>query len=211
MERNQFAVEVYLPTGASIESTAKVVDSLENLLMKDKRVTNVTSFIGTSSPRFHTVYAPNMPSSNYGQLLVNTQSDKATRAIVNEYNPRYSDNFVNAHVKWKILAMQLTKSPIEIRISSDSVKDIRKAEAKVNEILNRTKGLGWIRTDWDQRQQSIKVNIERDKANRMGYSKGLVSTSLMMGLDGIPLTTIWGKTIIRLKCVFRKKQIITIV
>jgi len=191
MDRNQFAVEVYLPTGASLKNTQKVVDSLETLLMNDKRVTNVTSFIGTSSPRFHTVYAPQMPASNYGQLLINTVSDKATREIVNEYEPKYSDNFVNAHVKWKILAMQANKASIEIRISSDSVKDIRKTEAQINQILAKTYGLAWIRTDWDQPQQNIDVNLDRDQANRMGYYKGLVATSVMIGLDGIPLTTIW--------------------
>ncbi len=191
MERNQFAVEVSLPTGSSLESTQKVVDSLESILMKDKRVTTVTSFIGTSSPRFHAAYAPHMPASNYGQLLVNTKSDKATREIVNEYSPRYSDNFINAYVKWKILALQPSKSPIEIRISSDSVKDIRLAEEKVNTILAGTHGLAWVRSDWDQPQQSIRVNLDRDKANSMGYYKSLVATSVMIGLDGIPLTTIW--------------------
>ena len=191
LERNQFAVEVYLPTGSSLESTAKIMDSLEVVLLKDTRITNVTSFIGTSSPRFHTMYAPNMPATNYGQLLVNTVSNKSTREVVSEYDKKYSDNFENAHVKWKILAMQLNKASIEIRISSDSIKDIRMVEEKVNEILKKTKHLAWVRTDWDQQQQSIKVNLDRDKANRMGYSKGLVSTSLMIGLDGIPLTTIW--------------------
>ncbi|MFZ4572599.1 MAG: efflux RND transporter permease subunit, partial [Bacteroidales bacterium] len=191
MERNQFAVEVSLPTGSSLEATQKVVDSLESLLLKDKRVTTVTSFIGTSSPRFHAAYAPHMPASNYGQLLVNTKSDKATREIVNEYSPRYSDNFINAYVKWKILALQPSESPIEIRISSDSVKDIRLAEGKVNKILADTRGLAWVRNDWDQPQQSISVNLDRDKANRMGYYKSLVATSVMIGLDGIPLTTIW--------------------
>lgn len=191
VERNQFAVEVYLPTGSSLESTAVVVDSLDHVLMKDKRVTNVTSFIGTSSPRFHTVYAPNMPSPNYGQLLVNTISNKATKEIVNEYTPIYADNFVNAHVKWKALAMQLNKSSIEIRISSDSIKDIRRVEAQVNDILKKTKHVTWVRTDWEQMQQNIKVTLDGDKANRMGYSKGFVSTSLMVGLDGLPLTTIW--------------------
>jgi len=191
LERNQFAVEVYLPTGASLESTAKIVDSLESVLMKDKRVTNVTSFIGTSSPRFHTVYAPNMPASNYGQLLINTISNKATREVVNEYSPKYSDNFPNAHVKWKILAFENFKSPIEIHISSDSTKDIRKVEEQVNTILKKTRHLTWVRDDWEQKQQNIKVNLDRDKANRMGYSKGFVSTSLMVGLDGLPLTTIW--------------------
>jgi len=193
MERNQFAVEVYLPTGASLQSTAKVVDSLETILRNDKRVTNTTSFTGSSSPRFHTVYAPQMPASNYGQLLINTISDKATRQIVADYEPRYSDNFANAHVKWKILAMQASKSSIELRITSDSIKDIRIAEAQINQILAKTSGLGWVRTDWDQPQQNIMVNLDQDKANRLSYYKGLVATSLMIGLDGIPLTTIWEK------------------
>jgi len=191
LERNQFAVEVYLPTGSSLESTAQVVDSLENVLLNDKRVTNVTSFIGTSSPRFQVAYAPNMPSPNYGQLLVNTVSDKATRLIVNDYSAKYADHFENAHVKFKVLALQLNKASIEIRISSDSVKDIRKVEGQVNEILKNTQHIAWSRTDWDQMQQSIRVNLDRDKSNRMGYSKGFVSTSLMVGLDGLPLTTIW--------------------
>jgi multidrug efflux pump subunit AcrB/outer membrane protein TolC len=191
MERNQFAVEVYLPTGTSLKSTRKVIDSLESILLHDKRVTNVTSFIGTSSPRFHTVYAPQMPASNYGQLLVNTQSDKATREIVNQYSPRYSDSFIDAHVKWRVLALQPSKSPIEIRISSDSVKDIRNAETQVNRILAKTHGLAWVRTDWEQPLQQINVNLDKDKANRMGYYKSLVATSMMIGLDGIPLTTIW--------------------
>ncbi len=191
MERNQFAVEVSLPAGSSLEATQKVVDSLEVILKKDQRVTTVTSFIGTSSPRFHAAYAPKMPASNYGQLLVNTKSDKATREIINEYSPKYSDNFINAYVNWKILALQPSKSPIEIRISSDSVKDIRLTEEKVNKILAGTRGLAWVRNDWDQPRQSINVNLDRDKANRMGYYKSLVATSVMIGLDGVPLTTIW--------------------
>ena len=191
MERNQFAVEVYLPTGSSLESTSKIVDSLEKVLLKDKRITNVTSFIGTGSPRFHAVYAPHMPEPNYGQLLINTISDEATRAIVNDYSPKYSDNFANAHVKWKIIAMQNFTAPIEIRISSDSIKDIRKAELQVKNILKKTKHIAWVRDDWAEKQQNIKVNLDRDKANRIGYSKGFVATSLMVGLDGLPLTTIW--------------------
>lgn len=191
LERNQFAIEVYLPTGSSIESTAKVMDTLETLMLQDKRVTNVTSFVGTSSPRFQVAYAPNMPSPNYGQLLINTVSDKATRAIVDNYSEKYADKFENAHIKFKILALQLNKAPVEFRISSDSVKDIRTVEAQIDSILKKTQHIAWARTDWDQKLQSIKVNIDHDKANRMGYSKGLVATSLMVGIDGFPLTTIW--------------------
>lgn len=193
MERNQFAVEVYLPIGSSLNKTEQVVDSLEAALLKDKRVTNVTSFIGSSSPRFHTAYTPNMPARNYGQLLVNTASNEATRQVVEEQSSKYSEYFANAHIRYKILSLQDFKAPIEIRISSDSAKDIHSVEAQVNNILKKTKGIAWRRTDWDQMQQYVKVTLDGDKAERLGYSKDLVSASLMIGLDGLPLTTIWEK------------------
>jgi multidrug efflux pump len=191
VERNQFAVEINLPTGSSLENTAVVVDSIANVLRKDKRVTNVTSFIGTSSPRFHTVYAPHMPAPNFGQLLVNTISNKATREIVNDYEDKYADYFPNAHINMRILALRPSGGGVELRITSDSIKDIRYTETKINDILKNTEHISWIHDDWDQMQQGIKVGLDRDKANRMGYSKSFVATSVMVGLDGVPLTTIW--------------------
>jgi len=191
LERNQFAVEIYLPKGTPLESTAAVVDSMESILMNDDRVTNVTSFIGTSSPRFHTLYAPNMPAPNFGQILVNTVSNEATREVASEYTKEYSDYFVGAHVKCKILAMQKNRYPIEIRITSDSIKDIRLVESEVNEIVRGTDHIAWFKNDWEEKQQNIQVNMDRDKANRLGLSKVLVSTSIMAGLGGLPLTTIW--------------------
>ncbi len=191
VDRNQMAVEVYLPTSSSIESTNAVIDSLEKVLRKDSRVTTVTSFIGSSSPRFHTVYAPNMPSKNFGQLLINTTSNDATKEIFDEYSPKLTNAFPNAHVKFKILSMLGTKAPIEIRLSGDSIADLRLAEKKVDSILRKTKHIEWVRTDWEQHQQNIKVALDRDKANRMGYSKSLVATTMMVSLDGLPLTTIW--------------------
>ncbi|GAT63756.1 efflux RND transporter permease subunit [Paludibacter jiangxiensis] len=191
VERNQFAVEVYLDEGASLESTAKIMNQLSDMLEKDKRVTKVTSFIGTSSPRFHTAYAPHMPAPNYGQLMVNTIDNEATREICEEYNNKLAGAFPNAHVKWKILALQKSKYPIELRITGDSIKDIRKAEAMVDSVIKPVKGIAWVNPDWGQKSQSIRVDLDKDKANRMGYSKGVVATSVMVGLNGVPLTTVW--------------------
>jgi len=191
LERNQFAVEVYLNQGSSLEATSKVITSLENTLKRDKRVSTVTSFIGTSSPRFHSLYAPNMPNPNYGQLMVNTTDNEATRAICEEYSKKMEGVFPNAHIKWKILAMQINKYPIELRVSGDSIKDLRKVEAQIDSIIKPVKGIIWIHPDWEQKQQNIRVNLDKDKSNRMGYSKSLVATSVMMSLNGLPLTTIW--------------------
>jgi len=83
-ERNQFAVEVYLPVGSSLQQTDLVMKEIEEKLIKDKRVKEVAAFVGTSSPRFHTLYAPNFPAKHYGQLLVITESSEATNEILND-------------------------------------------------------------------------------------------------------------------------------
>ncbi len=191
LERNQFAIEVYLPTGSSLDKTSQVMDSIEKILLKDNRIVNVTAFVGTSSPRFHAAYAPNMPASNYGQFVINTISEKATREIVNDYGGKLMNHFADAHVKFKVLALQLNKAPIEVRITSDSIHHIRKVEREIEKILDATPHIAWYRNDWEDKQQYIQVNVDNDRAQRLGISRSLISASLMTGTDGIPLTTIW--------------------
>ncbi len=83
-DRDQFAVEIYLPQGTPINHTTQVTDSLYTILSKDKRVKSITSFEGMASPRFQATYAPNLGGENYAQFIVNTSSNEATIAILNE-------------------------------------------------------------------------------------------------------------------------------
>ncbi|GGK53355.1 MULTISPECIES: efflux RND transporter permease subunit [Flavobacteriaceae] len=191
MERKQFAIEVYLPEGASIKKTENVIDSLETILSKDKRITNIASFIGNGSPRFNALYAPHLPAKNYGQLLLNTTSNEATIAIINEYSAKYKNAFPTAHVKWKQLAMEDFKAPIEVRIASNNSRDLKTVGNQVTAILKATKNIDWVRSDWNEKRQGISVELYKHKANQLGYAKSLVASSLLISLDGMPLTTVW--------------------
>ncbi|MHB9141940.1 MAG: efflux RND transporter permease subunit [Paludibacter sp.] len=189
--RDQFAVEVYLAQNSSLAQTDSVISSLEKLLLKDKRVTNVTSFIGTSSPRFHATYAPNLPSPNYGQLIVNTLSNESTVEILEEYNTKYRDYYPQAYIKWKQLDMLAAQSPIEVRISGDSISDLKETADKVKTILRDTKGIAWVRDDYEEKRQGIAVQLNNDEANRLGFTKSFIAASLAIGTQGLPITTLW--------------------
>tara|TARA_R110002167_G_scaffold70337_9_gene198226 strand:- start:3854 stop:6934 length:3081 start_codon:yes stop_codon:yes gene_type:complete len=192
MDRKQFSVEVYLPEGYSIEKTESVIDSLENILQVDSRITNVASFIGNGSPRFNALYAPHLPAKNYGQILVNTVSNEATLEVLAEYSEKYNDSFPEAHVKWKQLAMETFKAPIEIRIASNNIKDLKQVAEKVKNILKQEgNAVAWVRDDWDEQRQGIAVKLNKDKTNKLGYAKSLVASSLLVSLDGLPVTTVW--------------------
>ncbi len=190
-QRNQFAVEVFLPTGSSLKQTDKVMKEIEDKLKNDNRVKEVAAFVGTSSPRFNSLYAPNFPAKHYGQLLVITESSEATEEILDEYSKNYSDNNPNAYFKWKQLEMSVAKGPIEIRIAGDSIQTIKKVAAQISDIARGIKGIQWVRTDFEQPLQSVALNLKQDEVSRLGYSKMILDYSLMVGTKGFPVSTIW--------------------
>ena len=191
VERNQFAIEVYLPVGSSLQETNRVMKRVEDLLLRDKRVKEVAAFVGTSSPRFNTLYAPNFPAKHYGQLLVITQSPEATNELLEEYSDTYTDIEPTAHIKWKQLAMNPTKAPIEVRISGDSIPALKEVSYQVADILNKTPEAEWVRTNYEQPYQAVKLSLHEDEANRLGYSKELLDYSLAVGTKGFQVATVW--------------------
>ncbi len=191
-DRNQFAVEFFLPTGSSIEKTATVADSMENILKKDARIVNITSFVGEGSPRFHVSYAPNMPGSNYAQFIVNTESNKATIALLDEYSDKYANYFPDAYVRFKQLDYSEASSPIEIRLSGDKLDDLKCGADSILLVMRKIDGLTLVRTNFEQQMPGAMILIDNDEANRLGINKTLVSANMAMRFgSGIPLTTLW--------------------
>ncbi len=190
-DRNQFAVEVYLPVGSSLEQTDMVLKEIEEKLQNDSRVREVAAFVGTSSPRFNTLYAPNFPAKHYGQLLVITESSKATIEVLDEYSKKHSDSNPNAYIKWKQLEMSFAKAPIEIRISGDSIATIKRVADQVAGIMRGIEGAKWVRTNYGEPLQAVRLELKQDEATRLGYSKTILDYSLMVGTKGFPVSTIW--------------------
>lgn len=191
VERNQFAVEIYLPSGYSLDQTDSVVKNMERIMHKDKRVINYTSFIGNSSPRFHMVYAPNLAAKNYAQILVNTASEGATEEVIKDYQQKYSDAFPSAYVRMKQLNMVSSSAPIEVRISGNNINDLKAAGEKVIALGKRHKKVIWARTDYDQMEEGIKLNVKSQELARLGLTKSDVANTVAMHTEGVDATRLW--------------------
>jgi len=192
VDRDQFAIEVYLPVGRTLGETDQVVGTLERQLASDARVRNVTSFVGTSSPRFHTVYAPVLPSRTYAQLIVNTTSEEATLEVIAEGERRTANAFPQGWVRWKQLDMQATTAPIEVRLSGNDPRALHAAAARVEALARAVPGATWVRNDWGEPVQGIGVEPDADACARLGLSPSMLQASLAVGSrQGVPVGTIW--------------------
>jgi len=191
-ERNVFAVEVHLQPGSSLDQTALVSDSMQHILMRDPRVQSVTSFVGTSSPRFMATYAPSLPSEDYAQFIVNTESNSATEELLEEYSEKYADYFPQAYLSFKQMNYQIAKNPIEVRFSGDDPQQLRNEADKLVAYMHTLGNeLRWIHTDWDGYAPMINIDLDQAEAARLGITKSMLALDLASGFNGTPLTTLW--------------------
>ncbi|MBQ7415376.1 MAG: efflux RND transporter permease subunit [Prevotella sp.] len=189
-DRDQFAVEIFLPDGKGMAETEAVADSVYQVLRPDERVTGITSFMGCSSPRFMDAYAPQMAGKNFAQFIVNTTSDKATLQLLAEYQPRLSEAFPNAYVKFKRL--DYMKVPeLEYRFYGDNLDSLHVAAERLMERMRQMPELEWVHTDFMQPYPMINVKLDPVASMQLGITRTTASLALSATSSDLRIGQIW--------------------
>ncbi|MDX2480975.1 MAG: efflux RND transporter permease subunit, partial [Desulfuromusa sp.] len=192
VERNQFCLEIYMDKGVRLETTDRAVRKLETLLRQDQRVVDITSFVGTASPRFFVTYAPQFPETNFAQMLINTTSAEATDKIVADLIPVLHNALPNGEILVKLLQQgPPTDAPVEVRVVGNDLPAIKKVGAQVSAILKDTPGANFVRTTFQQDYLGINVKVNEEVANRLGFTNQGIAQALAAGFKGAPVSTLW--------------------
>ena len=189
-DRDQFAVEIYLPDGKGMAETELVADSVQHVLEKDERITGITGFIGCSSPRFMDAYAPQMAGKNYAQFIVNTKSDKATLELLSKYQPMLGEAFPNAYVKFKRLDY-LEVPELEYRFYGDNLDSLHVVAERLMERMREMPELEWVHTDYFQPHPVINVTLDPVTSAQLGITRTTAQLALSATSSDLRVGQIW--------------------
>ena len=189
-ERDQFAVEITLPEGAGLDETKAVADSIIRALKGDKRTVSITNFIGMSSPRFHTTYAPKVGGKNYAQLIVNTISQKATEDMLDEYEPRYAERYPAAIVRFKQLDFQ-TFEPFEYRFYGTDMDSLRAVGKEMMAAFRELPELMNVHTDWENPRPYMEVTLDPIATSQLGLSRTMTELQLAASTGTVGIGSLW--------------------
>ena len=189
-DRDQFAVEMFLPDGKGLAETRVVADSVRHVLEKDERITSITGFIGCSSPRFMDAYAPQMAGNNYAQFIVNTKSDKATIDLLAQYQPQLSEAFPNAYVKFKRLDY-LEVNELEYRFYGDNLDSLHVVAERLMERMRQMPELEWVHTDYFQPYPIINVELDPVTSAQLGITRTTAQLALSATSSDLRVGQIW--------------------
>ena len=189
-DRDQLAVEIFMPEGKGLNDTRAVADSLRRVMQQDERVRCITSFIGCSSPRFMTCYAPQMAGKNYAQFIVNTTSQQATLDLLANLQPRWSEAFPEAYVRFKRLDY-LEVPELEYRFYGDDLDSLHAVAEQLMERMREMPELEWVHTDFLQPYPIVDVALDPVASAQMGISRATAAMALSATTGDLRVGQLW--------------------
>lgn len=190
--RDYFVVELEVESGQGIDKTKDYVDSLQTLLLRDNRVTTVTSFIGTSAPRFTATYTPLLPSPSVAQMLVNTVSNKATEELLRECESRYEHIFPQCCLRFKQMDYNGTEAAVVVNFTGDCRDSLTSAASSLKRYMySLDNELKWIHSNCDNFHSSVDIELDLDEASRLGVNRSVLALSLAGTFNGQTVSTLW--------------------
>jgi multidrug efflux pump subunit AcrB len=190
-ERNQFVVELWMPTGTRLESTEKAVRKLEKLIRKDSRVESYATFIGTSAPRFYYNFSPEVPVPNYAQILINTHDVEETESLSKALKKQVENAVPEGSPQVKLMQQgQPLKASVEVRIIGEDQAVLKEIGVQIETVLKETAGSAHVKNDFREDYYGIGVQLT-DEADRLGFTTESVSKTVYAGFTGAVVSTMY--------------------
>lgn len=190
-ERNQFIVELWMPTGTKLEKTSTAILKAEKLIKGDKRVLSYATFTGTSAPRFYYNFSPEMTTSNYALILVNTTTEQTTEEMAEELSAKVKHLAPDGTFFVKLMQQGSDlKAPVEVRIIGDDLTQLKTTGEQIADILRKAKGGRLVRNDFAEDYYGIQITPNQE-ADRLGFTTSGIAQSVFTGFSGTPVSIMY--------------------
>ncbi len=188
---SKFMIDYYAPQGTRIHTVADELTILEERLLKDERVDNVSTFIGAGPPRFYLPVEPESANPAYGQLIVNLHDYRQIDAMIEELTPWIAETYPDAMVPMRKFGVGPSKTwTFEYRISGPAIADtevLRNLSEDVLDIMREEPLAGAMQTDWRQKSPRLAPIYNQERARLAGVSREDVANATKRAYDGRPI------------------------
>jgi len=189
--REEILIDVHLPEGASYAATLAQTETVEQVLRTDARVRDITSYVGSGSPRFYLSLDPETPKRNYAQLIVYPQKIQQAGALAADLRERLSQVF--PHIRTRVYRFELGPTvgyPVQFRVRGADPDTVRNIAAQVRDRMREHPNLRDVNLQWNERTRALRLHIDQDRARALGLDSAEISRTVHTLLSGTTVTQV---------------------
>ena len=188
--RLELMVDLWLPQGASLKATGHEVERIEQLLKDDNAVNYYSSYVGNGAPRFFLSLDQQLFADNFGQFVIVTKDLKAREELKSRLEQRFAaDDY--SHLRVRVVRLENGPPigyPVQFRVMGEDLGKIREISEQVAAAMRANMHLQNVNFNWNEKIRSVRVEVDQDKARRLGTSSQEVAQALQGWLNGVALT-----------------------
>ena len=192
-ERNLLTVNLNLPLGTKIETTASRVERLksyiaDSLLVSKNRqrgVVDWATFVGEGPPSYDLGYQPGEANSGYAHILLNTSSGDDNQWIIDRLDAFCFRSFPDAEIRVSRLAGGGGGGgDVAVRITGPDPNELFGLAERIKQKLNELSSAQNIGDDWGPKIKKIAVDIDQSKTRYASLTNQDIALSLQTALTG---------------------------
>jgi multidrug efflux pump subunit AcrB len=188
-DRPELLVDLKLPQSASIEATQAQVERFEKVLASDADVVSHTFYVGSGAVRFYLPLNVQLENANFAQAVVITRGYDVRGAVSARLERILEEDF--DLLMGRVQPLQLGPPvdwPIQYRVMGKDVDEVRRLADAVADIVRAHPSTRLTSFDWYEKTKSVLIDIDQDKARRLGISSEQLARALNSTLTGRTVT-----------------------
>lgn len=187
-DRAQFLIDYWAPEGTRVQQVTSDTRALEERLLADPRVVDVSTFVGSGPPRFYLPVAAEFPYQSYANMVINTTGGDVVPALAREMKAWSFENVPQAMVRVRLYALG-PNSPwsFQARIMGPKRADPAVLRSLADQGLGLVEGHPWLaeaRQDWRQRVRKLVPVFNEERARWSAVSREDLANATRRAFDG---------------------------
>jgi multidrug efflux pump len=206
-----FYLDIWLPNNTPLSATneaatqaervvRQVIENSPDVTDKEHRghlLKSLTTFTGGGGPRFWFSVSPEMPQTNYAQMIVEVTDKEASPKLARPIQDVLDKEIPGAWVTVRQLQTNPVENPVELLISGQADVDarteasdihtLRQIAQQTEDIVRQSPGIAVLRDDWFPDDVEQKIQIDPDRANAAGITNADVAEASTTAMSGTPV------------------------
>ncbi|MDR3109602.1 MAG: efflux RND transporter permease subunit [Planctomycetaceae bacterium] len=188
--RQQFVIDYWRPAGTSINAVSDDLKQIETVLREYDSITQLSTFVGGGPPRFYLPYDPELPSRNYGTIVVGVQKISDVEPLLAPLEAKLKTMFPDSLVRVRRFTFgPMPPNDVEVRFAGTDHAVLRRLADEAKTIFAKYPDAKGIVDNWREAIPVWEPAYSQPKGVRTLTSRADISVSLRWATLGLPAAT----------------------
>lgn len=188
-DRNELVVDFQMPRSSSIFASEDAISRVEAWLGESEDVDFWTAYIGRNVIRFYLPLAIQPPSDHHSQIVVMAKDLDARERLEKDLSEFLSETFPETISRVSPLEMGPPIGwPLQYRISGPDIEELRTQAMRLAGVVASNPGARGVHFDWIEPARQLRVEVDQNRARRLGLTSAQLSNTLQTAVSGAPIT-----------------------